>query len=105
MVGFIKFLLESIDEIRVEMIIIVFTLIGFTLRKNEPGLLKEMINSASEACKKCEITSTRMKFMIETLTDIKNKPKVLLVPHISWKEIPAAATSGQPPSWRTVYYG
>ena len=75
MVGFIKFLLESIDEIRVEMIIIVFTLIGFTLRKNEPGLLKEMINSASEACKKCEITSTRMKFMIETLTDIKNNKK------------------------------
>ena len=73
--GFIKFILLELDEARIEILITIFTLIGFTLRKKEPALLKELINATNEACRTCTATSTRMRYMIEFLTDIKNNKK------------------------------
>lgn len=74
-VGFIKFLLTTLDEEKVEFLITAFNLIGFSLRKKEPGLLKELIEMTADKCKNCEVTSTRMGYMIEFLTDIKNNKK------------------------------
>jgi nucleolar MIF4G domain-containing protein 1 len=73
--GFIKYILKKIDEDKIEILITIFNLVGFTLRKSNSSLLKDLIELTNAACKSCQVTSNRMKFMIEILNDIKNNKK------------------------------
>ncbi|OMJ69346.1 hypothetical protein SteCoe_32951 [Stentor coeruleus] len=73
--GFLKLLLDDLTESHIEFLITSFNLIGFTLRKNEPSILKELITLAQEKCKKLGETTGRMKVMVETLMDVKNNKK------------------------------
>lgn len=73
--GFLKLLLDDLTESHIEFLITAFNLVGFTLRKNEPALLKELINLTQEKCKKLGETTGRMKVMVETLMDVKNNKK------------------------------
>ena len=69
----IEKLITSFCERDVELLVLILKFVGFQLRKDDPVSLKLIVEKVSlkSTCSKAE-QSTRMKFMVEMLTAIKN---------------------------------
>ena len=73
--GFIHFYIDDLSENNVEFLIHTFNIIGFTLRKKQGNVLKELIQTTQEKFKLSQNPSIRYKVLIENLLDIKNNKK------------------------------
>ena len=73
--GFISLYIEDLSEHNVEFLIHTFNIIGFTLRKKQGNVLKELIQTTQEKFKLSQAPSIRYKVLIENLLDIKNNKK------------------------------
>ncbi|KXS18677.1 ARM repeat-containing protein [Gonapodya prolifera JEL478] len=71
---FVKMFIKSLAELDVELLLRVLKVAGFRLRGDDPVALKEIINLLNEEVKKREQggLSTRTKFLLESVTDLKN---------------------------------
>jgi nucleolar MIF4G domain-containing protein 1 len=73
---YVRMLLEELSEARAELLLRVVRDVGPQLRQDDPSSLKDMIrimqNSAAKLEANGQETSVRTKFMIETITDLKN---------------------------------
>lgn len=77
MIGLINYLSDKLTEATLELLIIIFNLVGFKIRKDEPGVLKNIIEKIREKGKILKTDNKRMVFMLETLTNIKNNKKMI----------------------------
>ncbi|RIA95423.1 hypothetical protein C1645_816653 [Glomus cerebriforme] len=70
----IKLFISDLNELNVELLLKVVKSSGYQLRKDDPTALKEIIQQVQiETAKKDSRTlGSRMKFMIETITNLKN---------------------------------
>ncbi|KAL1900396.1 suppressor of glycerol defect [Ceratocystis pirilliformis] len=73
---FIRLLLEDITELSTELILRIVRMAGKYMRKDDPQALKDIVsalgNPGSIQKNKNKEISVRTKFMIETITDLKN---------------------------------
>ena len=73
---YIRLLLEEMSEANTELLLRVVRDVGPQLRQDDPSSLKDMIrimqNSAAKLAASGQEMSVRTKFMIETITDLKN---------------------------------
>lgn len=75
-VGLIEHFSQLTEE-NVELLIHVFRISGFKLRKDDPIGLKNIYELIQENVKKVENPTPRLRFMLENLLDIKNNKKKL----------------------------
>ncbi|MBW0479571.1 hypothetical protein O181_019286 [Austropuccinia psidii MF-1] len=69
----IRFLIEhNLDEYRVEGLIVLLKASGPRLRHDDPTALKEIVLLVQKKRTELSETSSRIKFMLETLNDLKN---------------------------------
>lgn len=73
---YVRLLLEEMSEANTELLLRVVRDVGPQLRRDDPSSLKDMIrimqNSAAKLAASGQEMSVRTKFMIETITDLKN---------------------------------
>ena len=73
---YVRLLLEEMSEANTELLLRVVRDVGPQLRQDDPSSLKDMIrimqNSAAKLAASGQEMSVRTKFMIETITDLKN---------------------------------
>jgi nucleolar MIF4G domain-containing protein 1 len=73
---YVRLLLEEMSEANTELLLRVVRDVGPQLRQDDPSSLKDMIrimqNSAAKLAANGQEMSVRTKFMIETITDLKN---------------------------------
>jgi len=65
-------LVDHFSDKCIEMIHLMLQLIGFRLRKDDSVEMKNLIIHVNSVAAKCESKDSRIKFMLETLTAIKN---------------------------------
>ncbi|KAK0387108.1 hypothetical protein NLU13_5421 [Sarocladium strictum] len=70
-------LLQDLNEINVELLLRICRMAGALLRRDDPLTLKHVADELAKAVKKAgpENTSVRTKFMVETISDLRNKKK------------------------------
>ena len=71
---FVAFLIEELDEVYLEYLIGILKNCGYQLRKDDPQMLKNVIQTVNEKTETIG-KSFRFKFLIETLTEIKNNKR------------------------------
>jgi nucleolar MIF4G domain-containing protein 1 len=73
---YVRMLLEEMSEAHTELLLRVVRDVGPQLRQDDPSSLKDMIRIMKNSAAKLEVSgqemSVRTKFMIETITDLKN---------------------------------
>eukprot|EP01135_Chromosphaera_perkinsii_P001081 Nk52_evm31s158 gene=Nk52_evmTU31s158 len=77
---FIKLLLANFREQDVEMLLLIVRICGFQLRQEDPAALKDIIVEIQERVAALEgpmKSSSRVRFMLETIYDVKNNKKRL----------------------------
>lgn len=75
-VGLIEHFSQLTEE-NVELLINIFRIAGFKLRKDDPMGLKKVFDLLQESARKVEDPPPRLRFMLDTLLDIKNNKKKL----------------------------
>ncbi|KAI9296969.1 ARM repeat-containing protein [Neoconidiobolus thromboides FSU 785] len=68
----IKMFLKRLNSVNVELLLKIIRAIGSTLRNDDPTAMKDIILIAQKEMQKETKISSRMKFMMEVLTNIKN---------------------------------
>jgi nucleolar MIF4G domain-containing protein 1 len=68
---------SQLTEENVELLTNIFRIAGFKLRKDDPMGLKKVFDLLQESARKVEDPPPRLRFMLDTLLDIKNNKKKL----------------------------
>ncbi|TPX67953.1 hypothetical protein SpCBS45565_g03507 [Spizellomyces sp. 'palustris'] len=75
----VRMTISELSELDVEILLKMLRICGFQLRADDPLALKDIVLMIQEEVKKREegSTSTRFKFMVETIMDLKNNKRKL----------------------------
>ncbi|KND04016.1 uncharacterized protein SPPG_01463 [Spizellomyces punctatus DAOM BR117] len=75
----VRMTISELSELDVEILLKMLRICGFQLRADDPLALKDIVLTIQEEVKKREVgsTSTRFKFMVETIMDLKNNKRKL----------------------------
>eukprot|EP00698_Gefionella_okellyi_P022897 TRINITY_DN767_c0_g1_i1.p1 TRINITY_DN767_c0_g1~~TRINITY_DN767_c0_g1_i1.p1 ORF type:complete len:683 (+),score=180.06 TRINITY_DN767_c0_g1_i1:45-2051(+) len=71
----LRLLTERFTESDVELILLTVQTVGTPLRKADPMMLKELVDSVQSKASKTDATNLRFKFMLEALVDLKNSKR------------------------------
>jgi nucleolar MIF4G domain-containing protein 1 len=76
MFDLVRHLIQGFTELDIELLSLILTHSGFTLRSDDPSSLKEIVLSVqAKKSSTLYLTSSRLEFMISALTDLKNNKR------------------------------